>query len=80
MRGDVLGELLDQQRLTDHHLLDRLLEQLREPRHVDSLTRRLEVDGAVDLGRDQLLLLAVADPNRLLNASDAGPRQGEQHL
>ena len=34
--GDVLGELLDEERLGDD-LLDRLLEELREARHVDAL-------------------------------------------
>src|SRR5207247_3351750 len=43
---DVLREALDQKRLTDHHLLDRLLEQLREARHVDALARGSEVAGA----------------------------------
>ena len=48
VRGDVLGELLDEERLADHDLLDRLLEQLGEARHVHALLRRVEIDGAVD--------------------------------
>ena len=34
---DVLGERLDEERLADHDLVDRLAEQLREARHVDAL-------------------------------------------
>ena len=74
MRRDVLGEILDEQRLSDHDLFDRFFEQLREARHVDALARGLEVDGALDLGSDQLLGVAVADPNRLLEAADTGAR------
>ncbi len=37
---DVVGERFDEQRLTDHDLLDRFLEQLREAGHVDTLLRR----------------------------------------
>ena len=78
--GDVLGELLDQQGLADHDLLDRLLEQLRKARHVHALLRLLEVDGAVDLRGDQLLGVAVADPERFLKPADAGSRECERHL
>ena len=79
---DVLGQLLDEQRLADHDLVDRLLEQLREARHVHALLRRLEVDRAVDPCRDQLLgcSLRVADPDRLLDAAHPGARQAEAHL
>src|SRR5438067_2139784 len=56
VRGDVLGELLREQRLADHDLLDRLLEQLGETRHVHALLRRIEVDGALDVGGDELLV------------------------
>ena len=75
--GDVLGEVLDEQRLADHDLLDRLLEQLREARHVDAFLRRLEVDRAVDLGGDELLRVAMAQPDRLADAADAGVREPE---
>jgi hypothetical protein len=78
--GDVLGQVLDQERLADHDLLDRLLEQLREARHVDALLRGVEIDGAVDLRRDQLLGAAVADPDRLLDAAHARTREPEWHL
>ena len=54
--GDVLGELLDEQRLAHHELVDRLLEQLREARHVHAALLGVEVDGAGDLGEDELLV------------------------
>ena len=53
---DVLGELLDEQRLADHELVDRLLEQLRKARHVHAALRGVEVDRAGDLGGDELLV------------------------
>ena len=56
VRGDVLGERLDEERLADHDRVDRLAEQLREPRHVHALLGRIEVDGAGDLGRERLLV------------------------
>ena len=77
---DVLGERLDHERLADHDALDRLLEQLREARHVDALLRRGEVDGAVDLRRDDLLEAAPAEVDRLRDARDAGAREAELHL
>src|SRR6266576_978191 len=80
LRGDVGGELLDEQRLLDHDLLDRLLEQLGEARHVDALLLRVEVDGAIDVRGDQLLALPVADPDRLTHAADAGAREPDSHL
>jgi len=39
--GDVLGELLDEEGLADHHFVDRLLEQLGEARHMHTLLRRI---------------------------------------
>ena len=54
---DVLGELLDEQRLADHELVDRLLEELGEARHVHALLRGVEVDRAVDLREDELLVV-----------------------
>jgi hypothetical protein len=75
--GDVLRQALDEERLADHDLLDRLLEQLGEARHVHALLIGIEVDGAVDLGRDQLLRLAIAKADRLVHAFDADARQRE---
>src|SRR5439155_17736259 len=80
VRGDVLGELLREQRLADHDLLDRLLEQLRKARHVHALLRRVEVDGALDVGGDELLVLAPAEADRLVDAADAGAREADPHL
>ena len=77
---DVLGELLDEQRLADHELVDRLLEQLREARHVDAALRGVEVDRAGDLGGDELLVRPAAEADRLAHAPDAGPGQAELHL
>ena len=75
--GNVLRERLDDERLADHDALDRLLEQLREAGHVDALLRRDEVDGAVDLRRDDLLEPSPAEVDRLLDALHAGARQPE---
>jgi hypothetical protein len=73
--GDVLGEALDQQRLADHDQLDRSLEELREAGHVHALLAGVEVDGAVDVGGDQLLAPGVADPDGLLDAADPRARE-----
>ena len=80
MLGDVLRERLDKQRLADHDLLDRLLEQLREAGHVHALLRGGEIDGAVDLRGDQLLGVSPAQTDRLRDALDAGARQAELHV
>ena len=80
MRRDVLGERLDQERLADHDLVDRLAEDLGEARHVDALLGRVEVDGAGDLGGERLLAPFVADPDRLLDARHPGAGQADPHL
>ena len=80
LRRDVGRQLLDQQRLLDHDLLDRLLEQLGETGHVDALLSRVEVDRAVDVRGDQLLILAVADPDRFSDTADPGTRQADPHV
>ena len=77
VRGDVLGERLDEERLADHDRVDRLAEQLREPRHVDALLGGIEVDRARDLGGERLLVAVVADADRLLDAGHAGAGQPE---
>ena len=79
-RRDVLREVLDQEGIVGDDAFDRLLEELREARHVHALLRRVEIDGAVDRRRDQLLLGAAADAHRLLDAGDAGARQADRHL
>ena len=77
---DVLGEILDEERLVLDDALDRLLEQLGEARHVHALLRGIEVDGAVDRRRDELLAPASSDPHRLLHPGDAGAREADGHL
>jgi len=77
---DVLGQGLHQERLADHHLVDRLPEQLGEARHVDALLRGIEVDRAGDLRRKRLLVPLVPDPDRLLDAGHAGSGQAELDL
>src|SRR4029450_13158740 len=72
---DVLREHLDEERLPDHDLVDRLLEELGEARHVNALLSWVEVDGALDLRRDLLLAPCVADPDRLLDAGYASARE-----
>ena len=69
---DVLGEILDEEGIVVDDALDRLLEELGEPRHVNALLRRIEIDRAVDRGGDQLLARAAADPDRLLHARHTG--------
>ena len=77
---DVLGERLDEERLADHDLVDRLAEDLGEARHVHALLGRVEVDRAGDLGGEGLLAPFVADPDRLLDAGDPGAGQADPHL
>ena len=60
--------------------LDRLLEELGEARHVDALLVGREVDGAVDHRGHHRLGVAAADAHRLLDAGDAGAREGERDL
>ena len=77
LRGDPVREHLDEQPFAEDDLVDRLVEELREARHVDALLVAREVDGAVDLGRHQDLLLAAADADRLVDAGHAGARERE---
>ena len=77
---DVLGECLDVQSLRADDGLDRLFEEFSEARHVHALLRLREVDRALDLGRHHRLVALVADPDRLLDAGDAGARQRQPHL
>ena len=77
---DVLGKTFDEQHLADHELVDRLLEELREARHVDALLRGVEVDEAVDLGRDERVSATVLHAHGLLNSGDARAGEPELHL
>ena len=76
--GDHLGDLLDDARLAEDGITDRLVEDLRESRHVDALLAAREVDRALDVGGHHRLGIAAADPDRLLDAGDAGA--GEREL
>ena len=78
--GDVLGERLDEERLADHDLVDRLAEELGKARHVHAFLARVEIDRARDLGGERLLVALVPDADRLLDAGHAGPRQTELDL
>src|SRR5918994_2356272 len=77
---DVRRQLLDEERLLEHDVLDHLLEELREAGHVDALLRRVEVDGALDVSGDQLLAGPVPDPDRLRHPGDPRARQAEANL
>ena len=77
LRRDPVREDLDEEPFAEDGLVDRLVEELREARHVDALLPPGEVDGAVDLRRHEDLLLAAPDPDRLLHARDAGAREGD---
>ena len=76
--GDHLGDLLDDPGFAEDGITDRLVEDLREARHVDALLAAREVDRALDVGGHHRLGIAAADPNRLLHAGDAGA--GEREL
>ena len=76
----MLRELLDEELLTHDHLVDRLLEELWEARHVDALLLRVEVDEAIDRCCDERLGVAVSHSHRLLNAGDAGTGETDPHL
>ena len=80
LAGDVLGQLFHEERLADHDLVDRLLEELREARHVHALLRGIEVDEAVDVGGDQLFGAAPAQADRLGDALHPGAREAEPHF
>ena len=77
--GDVLRQLLHEQLLAHHDLVDRLLEELGEAGHVHALLSRVEIDEAVDLARDERLL-PVAHPHGLLDARHARAGEAETHL
>ena len=80
MGRDVLGEALDEEHLADHELVDRLLEELREARHVHALPSRVEVDEAVDLGRDERVAAAVLHAHGLLHPGHARPGEAELYV
>ena len=74
--GDVLRERLGaERRLAQHHLADRLVDDLLEARHVRALLVALEVDEALQAREEQL----VADAHHLLHAGDAHAREAHRH-
>jgi len=75
---DVLGEVLDEERVVVDDTLNGLLEELREARHVDALPARVEVDRAVDGGCNELLAAPASDPDSLLDACHADAREAER--
>ena len=70
--GDVLGERLGaERRLAEHHLSDRLVDDLLEARHVRALLVVAEIHEALEPREEQL----VADAHDLLDAGDADARE-----
>ncbi len=74
--GDVLGERLGlERRLAEDDLADRLVDDLLEARHVRALLVRAEVDEALELGGEQLLVAVLLDADDLLDAGHADARE-----
>ena len=80
MGRDVRREGLDEERLADHDLVDRLAEELREAAHVHAFLGGIEVDDAGDLGREGLLAAGVLDADRLRDLGDADALEAEPNL
>jgi signal transduction histidine kinase len=78
--GDVFGQALDEEHLAHHHLVDRLLEQLGEARHVHALLFWIEIDETVDFGRHEDVLAAVLHPHRLLHSCYSRARETDAHV
>jgi hypothetical protein len=72
---DVRRERLRLERLAEDDLVDRLVDDLLEARHVRALLARSEVDEALELGVEELFLTGGPDPHDLLDAGHADPRQ-----
>ena len=47
---------------------------------MDALLGRIEVDRALDVGGDELLAAAVAEPDRLRDSANARAREAEAHI
>ena len=75
--GDVGGEHLGLEGLAEDDLVDRLADDLLEARHVDAGLARFEVDEALHLGVEEVLAAVVADPDHLLDAGHADPREAD---
>ena len=72
------ASILHEQALAEDDVVDRLVEELGEARHVDALLVAREVDGALELRRHQDLLGAAPDPDRLVDARHARARERER--
>ena len=76
--GDVLGQRLGlERRLAEHDLADRLVDDLLEARHVRALLVGAELDDALEARREQLLGAVLAEPDHLLDAGHADPREAQ---
>ncbi len=73
--GDVRGERLRLEGLADHDVVDRLVHDLLEARHVDARLLRVEVDVALERSVVELLGAVRRDADDLLDAGDADARQ-----
>ena len=76
--GDVGGEHLGAEGLAEDDLVDRLADDFLEARHVDAGLARIEVDEALEIGVVEVLRAVGLDPDHLLDAGHADPR--EAHL
>ena len=68
------------QRLAEDDLVDRLVDDLLEARHVDAGLLRVEVDEALELGVEEAARRppsALGDADHLLDAGDADPREAD---
>ena len=83
--GDLAGELLGAQRLAEDDVVDRLVDDLLEARHVDARLLRVEVDEALELGEVEAAaaLVAVAaggggDVDHLLDPAHADAGEADR--
>ena len=76
--GDMRGQRLGLEGLAQDHLVDRLVDDLLEARHVRALLIRVEIDEAFELRVEELLAPVRPDADDLLDAGDADAR--EAHL
>ncbi len=74
---DVLGQLLDEERLVVDDGVDRLVEELGEARHVDALLIGGQVDGAVDRRRHHGASRGARDVHGLRHTRHARPGEAD---
>ncbi len=75
--GDVGGQHLGLEGLAQHHLVDRLADDLLEAGHVDAGLLRVEVDEALELGVEEVLRPVGLDPDHLLDPGHPDPREAD---